>query len=103
MVERFFRYLTQDVVRDGSFASVAELVDAIAAYLAERNLEPGRTSGGSRGRRYWPRSSVRVRLTSRSPAATTAAHRRSPASVPALDSSGSDTLLYLGQTRVSYG
>ena len=40
MVERFFRDLTQDVVRDGSFASVAELVDAIAAYLAERNLEP---------------------------------------------------------------
>ena len=42
MVERFFRDLTEDAVRDGSFASVAELVRAIEGYLAERNLTPKR-------------------------------------------------------------
>ena len=42
LVERFFRDLTVDVVRDGSFASVGELVEAINAYLAEHNLDPKR-------------------------------------------------------------
>jgi transposase len=42
LVERFFRDLTQDVVLPGSFTSVQELVDAIWAYLAERNLQPVR-------------------------------------------------------------
>jgi transposase len=42
LVERFFRDLSQDVVLPGSFASVTELVDAIWAYLAERNLKPRR-------------------------------------------------------------
>ena len=42
LVERFFRDLTQDVVRHGSFASVRELVDAMEDYLAERNLAPRR-------------------------------------------------------------
>ena len=42
LVERFFRDLTQDVVRNGSFTSVRELVDAIDAYLAEHNLDPKR-------------------------------------------------------------
>ena len=42
LVERFFRDLTQDVVRAGSFSSVPELVQAMAAYLAERNLAPKR-------------------------------------------------------------
>lgn len=42
LVERFFRDLTQDVVRHGSFASVRELVDAMEAYLAEHNLNPKR-------------------------------------------------------------
>ena len=42
LVERFFRDLTVDVVRDGSFASVAELVAAINGYLAEHNLDPKR-------------------------------------------------------------
>jgi hypothetical protein len=32
--------LTQDAIRDGSFASVRELVAMIEAYLAERNLAP---------------------------------------------------------------
>jgi transposase len=42
LVERFFRDLTQDVIRDGSFQSVRELVSSIEAYLAERNLAPRR-------------------------------------------------------------
>ncbi len=42
LVERFFRDLTVDVVRDGSFASVAELVEAINAYLAAHNLDSKR-------------------------------------------------------------
>ncbi len=40
MVERFFRDLTVDVVRHGSFTSVKELGYAITNYLAERNLSP---------------------------------------------------------------
>ena len=42
LVERFFRDLTQDVVREGSFGSVRELVGAMETYLAERNLAPKR-------------------------------------------------------------
>jgi len=42
LVERFFRDLSQDVVREGSFAHVEELVGAIQSYLAERNLSPKR-------------------------------------------------------------
>ena len=42
LVERFFRDLTQDAIRDESFASVAELTAAIGSYLAERNLAPKR-------------------------------------------------------------
>ena len=41
-MERFFRDLTEDVVREGSFGAVRELVAAIEAYLAERNLAPKR-------------------------------------------------------------
>jgi transposase len=40
LVERFFRQLTDDVVRDGSFSSVAELVTAINVHLAHHNLKP---------------------------------------------------------------
>lgn len=42
LVERFFRDLTVDCVRDGSFASVRELVASIETYLAQRDLEPKR-------------------------------------------------------------
>ncbi len=42
LVERFFRDLTEDAVREGSFTSVAKLVQAIEAYLADRNLAPKR-------------------------------------------------------------
>lgn len=40
MVERFFADLTQDCVRAGSFRTVSELVEEIAAYLALRNENP---------------------------------------------------------------
>ena len=40
LVERFFRDLTEDVVREGSFTSVDELVHAMMGYLGERNLNP---------------------------------------------------------------
>lgn len=40
LVERFFRDLTVEVVRDGSFQSVRELVADIETYLAQRNLSP---------------------------------------------------------------
>jgi len=42
LVERFFRDLTEDAIRDESFTSVAELIAAINAYLADRNLAPER-------------------------------------------------------------
>lgn len=40
MVERFFRDLTQDAIRDGSFSSVGELVERITGSIADRNLNP---------------------------------------------------------------
>jgi len=40
LVERFFADLTEDVIRAGSFASVAELVADMQAYLADRNANP---------------------------------------------------------------
>ena len=42
LVERFFRDLTVDCVRDGSFTSVEDLIRAMEAYLAERDLNPVR-------------------------------------------------------------
>ena len=42
LVERFFRDLTVDCVRDGSFTSVGELVASIEAYLRQRDLDPKR-------------------------------------------------------------
>lgn len=42
LVERFFRDLTVDCVRDGSFTSVEQLVASMEAYMAERDLSPKR-------------------------------------------------------------
>ncbi|RFC44437.1 MAG: hypothetical protein DVB23_002301 [Verrucomicrobia bacterium] len=42
LVERFFRDLTVACVRDGSFGSVPQLVEAIEGYIAERDLNPVR-------------------------------------------------------------
>jgi transposase len=42
LVERFFADLTRDCVREGSFASVRELIDAIEEFLAVRNAQPKR-------------------------------------------------------------
>jgi transposase len=40
MVERFFRDLTEDAIREGSFTSVDELVTQITGYIADWNLQP---------------------------------------------------------------
>lgn len=40
LVERFFADLTGDVIREGSFRSVPELIRAIEAYLVDRNASP---------------------------------------------------------------
>jgi len=40
LVERFFGEITEDVIREGSFTSVRELVRDIEVYLAQRNLQP---------------------------------------------------------------
>lgn len=40
LVERFFSELTQEVIAEGSFASVRELINDIENYLAKRNLAP---------------------------------------------------------------
>lgn len=40
MVERFFRDLTQNQLRRGCFASVAELIETIQKYIARHNLNP---------------------------------------------------------------
>ena len=49
LVERFFRDLTEDVVREGSFRHVKELCDQILAYLAERNANPTRYTWNAKG------------------------------------------------------
>ena len=41
-MERFFRDLTQEVVREGSFESVPALVRTINVWLTERNRQPQR-------------------------------------------------------------
>ena len=42
LVERFFRDLTVDCIREGSFGSIGELVASIESYLAQRDLDPKR-------------------------------------------------------------
>ncbi|MFZ4779596.1 MAG: IS630 family transposase [Terrimicrobiaceae bacterium] len=42
LVERFFRDLTVDCIRDGSLTSTKELIAAIEAYLQDRDLSPKR-------------------------------------------------------------
>lgn len=49
LVERFFRDLTEDVVREGSFRHVKQLCDRILAYLAERNAHPTRYTWNAKG------------------------------------------------------
>ena len=49
LVERFFRDITEDVVREGSFRHVKELCDQILAYLAERNANPTRYTWNAKG------------------------------------------------------
>ena len=42
LIERFFADLTNDCIREGSFQSISELVDAIEEYLTLRNENPKR-------------------------------------------------------------
>jgi transcriptional regulator with XRE-family HTH domain/transposase len=49
LVERFFRELTAEVVREGSFASVRQLISAIETYLAQHNLAPKRYVWNAKG------------------------------------------------------
>lgn len=42
LVERFFADVTGDCIREGSFQSVRELIEAIEEYLADRNANPKR-------------------------------------------------------------
>jgi transposase len=42
LIERFFADLTNDCIREGSFQSVRELIEAIEEYLAARNENPKR-------------------------------------------------------------
>jgi len=49
LVERFFADITNDAIRDGSFTSLRQLVDAIEDYLALRNEEPKRYQWRAKG------------------------------------------------------
>jgi hypothetical protein len=49
LVERFFRDLTKDVVREGSFRHVKELCNEIMACLVERNAHPTRYTWNAKG------------------------------------------------------
>ena len=49
LVERFFRDLIEEVVREGSFRHVKELCDQIVAYLAQRNANPRRYTWTAKG------------------------------------------------------
>lgn len=40
LVERFFRDLSEEALREGSFNHIRELTQAIETYLAQRNLDP---------------------------------------------------------------
>ena len=42
LVERFFRDLSEEAIREGSFSHVRELESSIEEYLAQRNLAPKR-------------------------------------------------------------
>lgn len=49
LVEPFFADITQEAIRDGSFSSVRQLVDAVEEYLALRNEQPKRYQWRAKG------------------------------------------------------
>lgn len=49
LVERFFRDITTDLLREGSFRHVKELSECIVAYLAQRNAHPKRYTWNAKG------------------------------------------------------
>lgn len=67
-MERFFRDLTEDVIREGSFKSAKELVAAIENYMDERNLSPKRYIWKKQGEEilkkiYKARATLAVQMT----------------------------------------
>ena len=63
LIERFFADLTTDCIREGSFQSVRELVDAIEEYLKRTQREPEALClGVRREKKYFGRSHARRRL-----------------------------------------
>ena len=56
LVERFFADITNDCIREGSFQSVRELIDAIEEYLAVRAEAPKRYVWKPRAKRFSARS-----------------------------------------------
>jgi len=50
LVERFFRDITVECIREGSFSSVTELTESILSYLEARNLNPKPYSWRANGR-----------------------------------------------------
>jgi transposase len=61
LIERFFADITQQAIRDGSFTSVRQLVDAIDEYLALRNEQPKRYIWRAKGEEI-PAKIQRARL-----------------------------------------
>lgn len=69
LVERFFRDLSEDSLREGSFQSVRELTRQIESYLAERNLDPKPYRWRARGEEILAKIQ-RARATLAQPAST---------------------------------
>ena len=63
LVERFFADLTEDGVREGSFQSVRNLIEAIDEFLAMRNQEPKRYVWRAKGEDIKRRQCLRELLT----------------------------------------
>lgn len=59
LVERFFRDLTEDAIREGSFTSIQDLEQAIESYLSERDENPKRYVWKSRRQRDPPQDPTR--------------------------------------------
>lgn len=49
LIERFFRDITEDVIREGSFGHVQQLIDDIDLYLQQRNADPKPYRWNSKG------------------------------------------------------
>ncbi len=61
LVERFFRDITQDCIREGSFGSIQELVKAIPTISPNETLNPKPTTGKRTESKSWKKSSAPAR------------------------------------------